>query len=471
MQHIEKLLKHPSYALIVFAYAIITWSFYKPHDIGFNLINVILVGLLVLFHFFLLVFYKNTAYALPVVFTFLFIVNQSNMTLDTVGSLSLPIIAFILIVSSYIIHIVRYKVKLKQGVLFKGLLLLAIAYMIPLIYTEFSFKAFFVSLAGFIYLFFYLFYKNTLVISKEELFKIIFLFSLAMSYQFVFYFVQGFILNDHLPFYERISSGWGRNLGWANINDLCFYTTLTLPSYIYFIIKKKNNLVYWLLLIIPVIAVILSTSRGGMIGFSLAALGMLYIGYRHFDQSKKKQLLIFIITTLVLLGVNYPLILGWIGDFAQSTNGTITEFSTHRLFIYDEAIQTFLKYPIFGGGWISIEGVMDQLLIETGLNYRLFMYHSTLFHTLATMGLFGLFALVIYYIDLFKYLFKNITLEKRLLIIGFIASQVHGLIDNVQFAVPYSFLIVWIMASFENSEDSDFIETNHIFTYQKAVDV
>lgn len=470
MQRIERFLKHPSYAYIIYAYAIFSWSFYEPHEVGFNLINVTLVGLLVLFHFFLLVFYKNTAYALPVVFSFLFIVNQSNMTLDTVGTLSLPIVAFILVVSSYVIHIIRYKVKFKKGILFNGLMLLAVAYMIPLLYTPFSFKAFFVSLAGFIYLFFYLFYKNTLEIKKEEIFKLIFLFSLAMTYQFVFYFIQGFIINDHLPFYERLASGWGRNLGWANINDLCFYTALTIPSYIYFIIKKKNNWMYWLLLVFPILTVILSTSRGGLIGFSLAALGMLYIGFRHFEKEKKKELIIFLVSVVILLGINYPIITGWIGDFSNSTNGTITEFSTHRLFIYDEAIQAFLKYPIFGGGWVSIEGVMEKLFIETGLNYRLFMYHSTLFHTLATMGLFGFFGLVIYYVDLSKFLFKNLTLEKRLLLIGFIASQVHGLIDNVQFAVPYSFLIVWLIGAFENSNETDFIETNHIFSYQKAVD-
>lgn len=392
------------------------------------------------------------------------------MTLDTVGSLSLPVIAFLLIIASYVIHIIRFKVKFKPGVLSLGLLLLAVAYMVPLIYTPFSFKAFFVSLAGFVYLFFYLFFRNTLEIKKEELFKIIFLFSLAMTYQFVFYFVQGFIINDQLPFYERVLSGWGRNLGWANINDLCFYTALTIPSYIYFILKKKNNIIYWILLIFPILTVILSTSRGGMIGFGLAALAMVYIGFGHFDHTHKKQLITFLIAVLIILGINYPIIVTWIGDFQESTNGTITEFSTHRLFIYEEAFQTFLKYPFFGGGWVSIEGVMTKLFLETGLNYRLFMYHSTLFHTIATMGLFGFIGLLIYYKQIFHFLFKNRSFEKLLFAIGFIASQIHGLIDNVQFAVPYSFLVVWIIAAFEKSESTDFIETNKIITYQKAVD-
>ena len=61
-------------------------------------------------------------------------------------------------------------------------------------------------------------------------------------------------------------------------------------------------------------------------------------------------------------------------------------------------------------------------------------------------------------------------MKKLLFAIGFIASQIHGLIDNVQFAVPYSFLVVWIIAAFEKSESTDFIETNKIITYQKAVD-
>ena len=85
----------------------------------------------------------------------------------------------------------------------------------------------------------------------------------------------------------------------------------------------------------------------------------------------------------------------------------LLNFSTHRLFIYEEAFQTFLKYPFFGGGWVSIEGVMTKLFLETGLNYRLFMYHSTLFHTIATMGLFGFIGLLIYYKQIFHFFIQK----------------------------------------------------------------
>ena len=80
------------------------------------------------------------------------------------------------------------------------------------------------------------------------------------------------------------------------------------------------------------------------------------------------------------------------------------------------------------------------------------MYHSTLIQALAAMGIFGLIALFIHYFQILKFVFKHATLEKYLLLIGYFASQVHGLIDNVQYAVPYSVLIVLFLAVFETSE-------------------
>jgi hypothetical protein len=67
------------------------------------------------------------------------------------------------------------------------------------------------------------------------------------------------------------------------------------------------------------------------------------------------------------------------------------------------------------------------------------------------MGLFGLFALCVHYYQIFYLVYDHFTFEKQLILIGYIATQLHGLIDNVQFSVPYSFLIPIIFAVIETS--------------------
>ena len=96
------------------------------------------------------------------------------------------------------------------------------------------------------------------------------------------------------------------------------------------------------------------------------------------------------------------------------------------------------------------------------------MYHSTLIQALAAMGIFGLLALLIHYAQIFIHSFKHPTLEKYLFLIGYLASQAHGLIDNVQYAVPYSILIVTILAFFDTSEKkTSFATQNHRYHFIK----
>ncbi|PKM48198.1 MAG: hypothetical protein CVV01_04735 [Firmicutes bacterium HGW-Firmicutes-6] len=90
------------------------------------------------------------------------------------------------------------------------------------------------------------------------------------------------------------------------------------------------------------------------------------------------------------------------------------------------------------------------------------MFHSTFIQALAAMGIFGLIALLVHYYQIGKFMLVNHKLEKSLFLIGYVASQVHGLIDNVQYAVPYSVLIVLFLSVFETSEiKSSFKKENH----------
>lgn len=445
MNKIEKFLNSGAYIALIFAITFISWSFYKetpPHI--FNSYNMIGVFLLILILGFIFVFFKNTMYSIPVIISFLFILNKSDMTFETTTDLGFPVIAMSIFLISFVIHIIRFKPKFERKTFFLGFLLIAIAYPFALIYLPFDVNAIAVSLLGALFLFLYMFYSNTMKGNLNYLFKIMLFANITLTLQVFFYIYQGYVLHPELDIYYRLFQGWGRNLGWANINDMCFYIALTFPSYLYFIFKKPQTYLTWFLMILPVTAVILSKSRGGVIGFGVVVIGVILFFILRGNKKHLTHGLIFLTVSVIVFWINSAIFEIWYEFFLDSLGENLNDFSTGRLEIYKNGWEMFKDYPLFGGGWLSIQRLYP--------GERMFMYHQTFIHTLATMGLFGLAALLVHYFQIAKYTFKDITLEKYLFIIGYIASQVHGLIDNVQFSVPYSVLIVLILALFETSE-------------------
>ncbi len=459
MKHIEKFLNSFYYIAFIFIFTFISWTFFKetpPHY--FNLYNMIGVLTLVVFLVFVLVSFENTLYAMPILIGFLFIINHPSLTFDST-TLIFPIISVALIIISFVVHIIRFKPVFRRGRFFLGFLLLAIAYLIPLLYTPFQFKALPVSLLGATYLGFYVFFTSTTKGNIDYLFKMMLIINLLLCFQMVVYIMNGYIQHPELTFYERLLVGWDRNLGWANVNDMCFYISLTAPSYVYFIFKKPKTYLIWFLMLIPILIIILSKSRGGVIGFGVAVIGLIYFSIYQGQKVQLKHGILFLSFLIIFFIVNRDVIILWWQYFNDTATGDLNEFSSNRLFLYREGWRIFLRNPLFGAGWLSIDEVAELWYLEYGAYQRLFMFHSTLFHTLATMGLFGLVGLIIHYTQIFKFIFQHLTLEKYLFVIGYIASQVHGLIDNVQFAVPYSILMVVFLSVFETSKVDTLFET------------
>lgn len=452
MEKIKAFIQTDKYLISVFAYTLFSWSFlFETPPFYFNIVNMLGIIVLVSITCLTLFLFKNTLYAIPPIIGLLFIVNHPSMTFDTT-TMIFPMIAFIIFISGFILHMYRFKPTFKIKTFFYGFLLIAIAYVIPLFYTPFQFKAIPVSFIAFIYLALYIFFSNTVEGSLDYLFKILLAICLLMSLQMTIFLSIGFFSNPELSFYDRLFVGWDRNLGWANVNDMCFYIALTFPSFIYFIFKKPKTYAFWFLMLLPILIIILSKSRGGMIGFGVSIIGIIYFSIYQGQKVQWKHGILFLLFLLVFFVLNRDIIIIWWKHFNDTTTGDINEFSSNRLFLYREAWKMFLDYPIFGAGWMSIDIVYEKWYQTYGLYQRLFMYHSTFFHTIATMGLFGLFALITHYTQVFRFMFKEVTLEKYLFVIGYLASQVHGLIDNVQFAVPYSVLMVLFLVIFETSQ-------------------
>ncbi|MDO9629856.1 MAG: O-antigen ligase family protein [Acholeplasmataceae bacterium] len=459
MKQIEKFLNSGAYIVLIFSITLISWSFYKetpPFD--YNLINMIGILFFIFLLCFIFISFRNTMYSIPILIGLLFILNKSDMTFETSIDLGFPIVAISSFLFSFVFHLIRFKPKFHKGRFFLGLFLIAVGYIIALIYLPFDITAIPVSLLGFLYLFFYVFYSSTSKSNLEYLFKIMFVANLVLTFQLFIYVYRGFMTYTDLDFMTRLFLGWLRNLGWANTNDMCFYIALTFPSYIYFIMKKPKNYWLWILMILPVAAVVFTKSRGGLISFGLSGLFSILLFY--FKGPKKNYIhwIALAAVPVFILAINFRFFIEWLNILASIEGEGFNAFTSNRIYFYTEGIKIFLRYPIFGGGWLSIQSFP--------FDGRLFMYHSTIIQALATMGLFGLGALIIHFIQVFKYMFNEVSVEKYLFLIGFIASQLHGLVDNVQYSIPFSVFIVVILAIFETSEKKtsfELVEGRYIY--------
>ncbi len=445
MKKLETFLNSGLYISIIFLITFVSWSFYHetpPH--AFNIYNISGLLILVLINTAILILFKNTLYSIPTLFSFLFISNQSGISFESLSQLWLLILAFSIFLIGPMVHFIRFKPKLKKGKFFLGFALMAVSYLAPIIFMSNRMQAFLVSFAGTLFLGLYVFYSSTLKGNLNYLFKMLMFANLLLTAQVFFFVYQGYLLNPELDLYHRIYAGWGRTFGWANVNSICFYITLTFPSYLYFIFKKPKTYLIWFAMILPVIAVILTKSRGGMLGLVVATLGMILFFILKGNKKHLLHGLVFLVFSMILFYIFRGAIYLWWEFLLESLGNNLNDFSSSRLVIYEQGWLIFKQYPVFGGSWLAINSF--------SLGQELFMFHDTFIHVLATMGIFGLIALLVHYYQIGKFMFINHKLEKSLFLTAYIATQIHGLIENVQFAVPYSILIVIILSVFETSE-------------------
>ncbi|MFA7588725.1 MAG: O-antigen ligase family protein [Acholeplasmataceae bacterium] len=445
MNKVERFLNSKYYIALIFGITFIAWLFYKETPpLSFNLYNMIGIFFFAVALFVVLAFFENTLYAAPLLLPFLFIINKRNMDFSTAVTEWWIYIALFLVIAGPIVHYLRFRPTIKKGHFTLGLTLIAISYLLSTIQIPFLINAIPVSILGLLYLFFYLY----LTASTKGRISYIFYIFLFLNFLFIaqlgVYIYRGFLLNPDLPLAQRLLAGWGRNLGWANVNDMCFYIALTLPANLYFIMKNaKRNWPLWFVMILGMIVVLLSQSRGGIMSFSLSVIGMaILIGTKGRRRVVIQMLIALALVTTLFLGFK-DVFSNWFDEFMRTTQGSLNEFTTNRLKIYETGLEIFFQKPIFGGGWLSLDNVYP--------NNRLFMYHSTIIQALAAMGLMGLVALIVHYIEVIKFFFKRITFEKWLFMIGYLASQIHGLIDNVQYAVPYSVIMIVVFSIWEKA--------------------
>ncbi len=453
-QRLEKFLAGHLYIFLVavLSFFIWTYKFFVPDDLIMTATFGSMMVLAILF-FLVLFFYENSIYSLPIILTALFTIGIYKLNIESIGPAILGFMVAVIFFVSFIVHIIKYKVKLKLNALGLSLVLVAISFLIPLIYRPFTQSAFILSIMGVVYLFIYLFYSNTIKGNQMNyMFRNLAMIGLMLSFQLVAMFVNNLITNPNLQnvnLYQHFLDIFPVNdvdlPGWGNVNDLTIHIVLSCAAVFYYLRKYPKNLIPWFALGWVGIWIMLSFSKGSMATIVVVALGA--VVYAIFKRNKRQiiNLGFIILLGVILILLNIPLITQIIENYKSSVDAGPEAFLTGRLRLWwddpQSAVSLFREYPLFGYGWDT------PLFILAPAQNRVTIYHSTFFHVLATGGIFGIAALIFHFVQiglLFKR--KPMDVAKYALLFTYLVTQAHGMVDNTQWMVHYTIVTLLVFS-------------------------
>lgn len=439
------------YIIAIAFLSYLTWIF-KFFFTGNLLINITFTMVLILSLIFglILLLFDNTIYSIPIALSLLFSIGITGIDINTISVAALGFVSAAVIILSIVIHMFKFKVKIKLNNLGIGFILVAASFLIPLLYRGLTKENSLVSFLGPIYLLIYLFYSNT--IKKDQisyLFRTLFIMSFLLSFQLIAIFVFGIIDCPEPNLYKAILHmipRWDVNIvGWGNINDLTIHLILFSSSAIYYMRKFPTKIFPWLQLLFISFVIVVSFARGSMVALALlwGVVFILSIKYRKIGLLKK--FMVTLLSILLILIIFNELTVDIINNFLNSLNGGANNMLSGRLTLYQYAIEAFKNYPFFGSGWGDLDTFNNHW---SGYN-RIVVYHSTFFHVLATGGIFGILILIFHLYQIFKLLFTHRNFAKIAIAITYIITQLHGLFDNTQYMLNYTISTIIIFAVLE----------------------
>jgi O-antigen ligase len=161
----------------------------------------------------------------------------------------------------------------------------------------------------------------------------------------------------------------------------------------------------------------------------------------------KEQIIIVNVLLFVVMGLAFAfkdIFLIFFENFLQGGVEDMNSFSSGRIQLYKDAIEIFKKYPVFGAGWTTFEA--------ENVN-RIQVFHSTIFHTLAISGIFGLISVFIFTVACFTTILKKLNKNVLLLGVPWTITMLHGLIDNTIHMVIYTLLTMVVFTAIRKEEE------------------
>ena len=417
---------YSSYFLVLLStFTLFIWS---------NQLESIGIPIILLFLFFVFVFFKDPMPTVPLLLNALFMVSQTNWDFD-----SAPLFIYltpIIIVSGMIIHLIRFRVNFVKGKMLIGVLIMFAAMLLSSFNAvELNIYYWFYASIGLLYALIYLFYVNTLDGNHiKYLLKMMLILGVLVSLETLLFYLK---VDDVVYAVEHKLI----NLGWGISNYVATYLIMFVSITFYYIRTAKLGYFWIPIAIFQIIMLFFTISRGGIVAF--AGLFPILVFVTLYKSHRWWKILILVIASFIL----YALII-WAGFNLASAL-----FERFRVLLFDDsgrieiwidALDKFKQHPLFGAGIFARQGDKD---------YN--MYHNTILHVIATMGVVGGVSLLIQLYQQFKITLGRFKIENVYLCLALLGAHAHGLVDNVYLMPQFMILMLLIVSVVEVSMKHD----------------
>jgi O-antigen ligase len=220
---------------------------------------------------------------------------------------------------------------------------------------------------------------------------------------------------------------------------LSFFLGIILPLFIPLILKEKRTrtkFLYVFMAIIAIVALALTFSRGGYLGFLVAILFALIFFYKHL--SKKQKISIVFALLLILMVVLFSPIRDRLLSSFNLKEGSVSG----RLEIWQQAFSVWLKNFWLGVGIGNYSYYLNPLY-----SYRLPVYaHNTYLDIAVEMGIFGLLAWLSIFVYAILKLLRSLKIESVALISSLAYFLVHAFFDTPLYSPQILPLLMIVLA-------------------------
>lgn len=372
----------------------------------------------------------------------------------------------IIIVPSFIFHIIAFPPKIKLNRFFYTTTAVAIAITLGgLFYLKaseyFSMPAlYYVIGLGFGMVFIYLVLQAYIPKDQAKIADYFARMMVGIGIMGIAMIIFGYISNKDL--FERGLSRLANGMQWRN--NLSNNLLLSMPFAFYLATKGKHSTFYFVVGILQYLAMVLSLSRGGMIFGSLVFPFVLVITLIIAKKDRKKLFIsLFIIVGLIVL-----VYFIWARPLFKNVLEHLEVRSNEaRTLLYKLAYRNFLEYPIFGKG----------LAYNGGMYYYpqpwcIYWYHSTLFQILGSLGIVGLLAYGYQEIMRFNSLIRVKSRFNLFALLAMVGFAGYSMVNVGYFApLPFVAMVVHLFLVVERynnilKEDKDLMLTETILNKQ-----
>ena len=257
------------------------------------------------------------------------------------------------------------------------------------------------------------------------------------------------------------------NTGWGCCNNVGAMISLSIPFAFYFTSQKKRSSIFLCIACLLVIAVVLSTSRGSLLGALYAFIACFIVAYAHAHNKKE-----FRITSIVLASLLVVFVIVFYESLATKFAHILTTVSVQegevvirdssRFVIYQNGWEIFLRNPIFGQSFYPLE--FDMFSFAQTEQFQSFFpprWHNTIIQMLASCGIVGMIAYGYHRFDTIRLYIKKRTLTNTYIFHFIITLLIMSLLDCHFFNVGPVFFYSMALAVMEfGKEDTQKKITN-----------